>query len=404
MIGPDERIDEHGDCRPANELPLKCPHCTFPDLDYIANPYILARGISIPAETAPARLGNFLIRDRVRLIFELAVPGACSFHSTDAGKTKVMSPWWLAVPKRKLQTPWPKPSPPFCSKCGEPKVWWSPMGPTWEKMRYYDTGEIDVFKTAEWGAMATVEDSYEEANAHRKKSGLPPLTWSERDVPPPSHPERWTRGNPWRDLYFSVRLEQLLKRARVKGQLVRALDFKDVELSGEDVSWIEERLAQLRQNGLVGETKPAKNVGAQRWFRDYLKKNARQRRKPVNFDRVETKHHLALPQDYKNFILTVGPKSFRDVNETEGFRANVLPPERLNFKDYRRGKVPGLDEEESHIDGVMFASTEHGDCFLFDVSVKGNDYPVFWWDHEQNMLEPFAANFAECIQRFAQRD
>jgi hypothetical protein len=52
----------------------------------------------------------------------------------------------------------------------------------------------------------------------------------------------------------------------------------------------------------------------------------------------------------------------------------------------------------------MFADTDHGDCFVFDVSVKGGDYPVFWYDHESSSMEPFAENFAECIKRFAKRN
>jgi hypothetical protein len=52
----------------------------------------------------------------------------------------------------------------------------------------------------------------------------------------------------------------------------------------------------------------------------------------------------------------------------------------------------------------MFASTDFGDCLVFDVSAKGGDYPVFWYDHEGNTMEPFAPNFAECIKRFAQKN
>ena len=40
MTGPDVRMDLIGDSyyKPANPLPAKCPHCTFPDLDFVPQP------------------------------------------------------------------------------------------------------------------------------------------------------------------------------------------------------------------------------------------------------------------------------------------------------------------------------------------------------------------------------
>ena len=69
MTGPDVQMDQRGDSyEPANALPAKCSHCTFPDLDFVPIPYALTKGVSSPAETSPAQLGNFLVRERVRRI------------------------------------------------------------------------------------------------------------------------------------------------------------------------------------------------------------------------------------------------------------------------------------------------------------------------------------------------
>lgn len=408
MSGPDVQMDQRGDSyEPANALPIKCPHCTFPALDFIAKPYVLTKGVSAPAEISPAYAGNFLVRERVRRIFEVAVPRTCTFHSTVERKSKKTAPWWLAVPRHKLETPISKPNPPFCSKCREPKLWRCAMGPVWEKMIHFDSRGVDVFKMSEWYAMRTVEDDFAETNRYRKTSRLPPLPWSHWGVEPPPHPQRWTRKMLSRDLYFSVRLEQLLKRAKVKGQLVRFLGFKEVKPTPDDEAWIEEKLTLLAKHGLAEMSKPTegKASGAvQKWFRQFLKRNSKKGIKKVDFTAVEKKHKVTLPKNYKDFISTVGPRSFEDVIEAEGFTANVLPPAKLDFKDYRRGRVPDLDEEQSQIDGVMFASTDHGDAFVFEVSATGNDYPVFWHDHEQNTVEPFAPNFAECIKRFSQKN
>jgi hypothetical protein len=199
----------------------------------------------------------------------------------------------------------------------------------------------------------------------------------------------------------------LFKRAKVKGQLVRSSEFKGVTPSADDEGWIEAKLSVLSDQGLVDGAKEAKGKrsnAAERWFQQFLKDNAGKAKKSVDLTVVEKKHKITLPKDYKDFVSVIGAKSFKDVNETEGFAAHILAPEKLDFKGYRRGRVPYLEGEQAEVDGVMFASTDHGDCFVFDVSSKTRDYPIFWYDHEQNTLEPFAPTFAECIKRFADRN
>lgn len=407
MTGPDVQMDLLGDScyDPANPLPIKCPHCTFPDLDFVAHPYLLTKGISSPAETSPAWLGNFLVRERVRRILELVVPNACTFYLTAERKSKKPTPWWLAVPNQKLETPVPKPKPPFCSKCREPRTWSCATGHVWDKMNNYDTHGVDVFKTLDWSG-GVAEDQFAETNAYRKQSGLPPLPWSHWDIEAPSHTERWSRVMLSRDLYFSIRLEQLFKRAKVRGQLVRLVCFKEVKPTPADAAWVEEKLKLLAGHGLVDGAKPLEKTfsATKNWFKRFLKRNAKKGIRKAGFAAIEKRHKLTLPQDYKDFISVVGSKSFNGIMEIEGFTASVLIPSKLDFKCYRRGCVPDLDEEQSQIDGIMFATTDHGDAFVFDVSTRDTDYPVFWHDHEQNTLEPFAPNFSECVKRFANKN
>lgn len=289
------------------------------------------------------------------------------------------------------------------------------MGNVWEQMKSYNSRGVDVFKSAEWYSRECAEDCFERAC----RTFVPPLTWPqwikmtnligvhEKLVAPP-HNERWTRLMLSRDLYFSIRLEQLFRRAKVKGQMVRLLYFKDLKPTPEDEAWVEEKLALLAKHGLADAPKssasqPAGSV-SQKWFKQFLKRNAKKGNKSLDFATVEKKQKLALPGDYKKFIASAGSMTFEDIMETEGFTATVLPPAKLDFKGYRRDRIPELDEEQSQIDGVMFAETDHGDAFVFDISTKGEDYPVFWHDHEQNTLEPFASNFAECIKRFSQKN
>ena len=119
---------------------------------------------------------------------------------------------------------------------------------------------------------------------------------------------------------------------------------------------------------------------------------------------MEAKHKLTLPKDYKDFISKVGPKPFKNVNQMAETITTVLPPQKMDFKCFRRGKIPYLEGEDAEVDGVAFAEMDNGDCFVFNASVKGDHYPVYWFRHEESMLEPFAPNFAECIKRFSQRN
>jgi hypothetical protein len=151
---------------------------------------------------------------------------------------------------------------------------------------------------------------------------------------------------------------------------------------------------------LVG-VKPS--LSEQRWFKQFLKRNAAKGTKSVDFSTEETKHKLPLPQDYKDYVAKVGSKIFLNVNDIEVTETGILPPQKMDFKNFRRGKIPNLSGDDAGIDGVLFATTDFGDGYVFDVSVQGNDYPVYWYQHEENKLVSYAPTFAGCIKRFAQK-
>jgi hypothetical protein len=61
MGGSDKQMDQTGNLdTPVNPLPAKCATCKLPDLNYVPQPYRLARRISDPADMAEAEMGNFL--------------------------------------------------------------------------------------------------------------------------------------------------------------------------------------------------------------------------------------------------------------------------------------------------------------------------------------------------------
>src|SRR3990172_13056915 len=181
MGGPDDELDEVGDSgRLANIFPAKCKHCSFPDLDFAPKPYLLAKGISSPAETWSAAYANFLVRERVRRMLELAVPKSCDFYPTAELKSKKPTPWTLAVPKRVLPMPGMRlRANERCSKCQQPKLGYF----FYEKgqnvaLRQCDCAGVDVFKSLEWLAIETAEDQFAEINRYRKQSKEEPLVWS----------------------------------------------------------------------------------------------------------------------------------------------------------------------------------------------------------------------------------
>jgi hypothetical protein len=409
MSGPDSSMDQFGDSlKPANPMSIKCPHCTMPDINSVPQPYFLVKGMASPMEISSAQMGNFLVRDRVRQILEIAVPKACEFLPTTDKKTKKQTPWSLVVPRMIIETPGMKRSSPVCVQCGEPKLGYSYQNSVWDQMKRFDTKGVDVFKSAGWYANNTAEDAFKETNQFRKEVNEPPLAWSDWGVSPPSHPQRWTRLMVGRDLYFSIRLEQLCKQARVKGDLVRSYDFKNVQRTPRDDEWIAANLRLLAEHGLVDAPKSSSPIKPKEatdlWMEKYISKHASRRTPAIDFDSIEKRNTMSLPQDYKLFIFKIGCKAFTNVSDMVGSRTIILPADQLDFKTYRRGKVKGLGDDDAEVDGVAFAEMDNGDCFVFDVSVKTGEYPVYWYRHEENTMEAFAANFAECVKRFVEKD
>jgi hypothetical protein len=98
-----------------------------------------------------------------------------------------------------------------------------------------------------------------------------------------------------------------------------------------------------------------------------------------------------------DFVSTVGPITFENIDGQEGFTASICSPNELGVE----GCADDFDDEESRaVNGLTFATTGHGDCFCFDVQKGKKEYAVFLLKHEYNLLEPYADNFAACIKRF----
>jgi hypothetical protein len=377
IVGSDDRMD----CRemfhdPVNPLPPKCSKCGFPDLDHVAQPYFLIKGRTMsPNELALAENGNFFIRQRVRRVLDLLATGQCTYFPTYYKGTSQKTPWLLAVPNHQIVTARVDPSIPRCEACGEPRsahpgsqyveyffgkpIHGQPLGAAWTS-----DSEHEVLKSSTWGSAAR--------------------GWNQ-----------WTS----RDLFMSVRLLHLLKKIKAKGFYEGTCGKPTAPDDGE-AAWIREKLKDLEENGIPLHAEGTLSDEDAKWFRDYIKSHSGKVDSAYDIKAVEKRFKFKLPKSYLDFVSAVGPVSFENIDEQEGFTACVLAPDELDCEGYRAGALHAEDEETNAVDGVMFARTEHGDCFCFDVKGK-RECPVWLFKHEYNCFEPYADNFVACIKRFA---
>ena len=378
MCGSDRRMDTMGiQDVPLNVLPVKCQLCRFVDLDFVPQRYVLCKGIDSSADMAIAEVGNFLVREQLRRVLEVVAPGQCAFYPTQNLKTKQSPPWFLAVPKQILPTGKVKQSIKSCPDCGEPA---SAHGTQYETRRQISASPYDIFKSLNWISVGVKAPDYSMEYY--------------RNCVDHRHALRLSRH-----LYFSVRLELLLKKFGARG-MCRTIYFT-VKPTTDDLFWVKEKLRLLESMSGGSSSADASN-DSERWFEDYLTAKSKKRQKVFDFEAVEKQGGISLPTDYKKFITKIGCKTFKNMDDEEGFDIRILPPEELDFQELRRERREAAKTtDDEPIDGVVFAVTEHGDVLCFDVTKRNGDYPVYLYEHEMDEFEPFTANFAACIKRLA---
>ena len=363
MVGSDDRMDHGAGHGPTlNPAPETCSLCGMRDLDCVVQPYLL-RGFTSPADMAPADAGNFLVRQSAKRVLETVTPTDCRFHPTADCKTGAATPWFLAIPAHLETLLEPVKDAERCPQCGEP--WCFPFGANVASpMTVYH-----VFKSRNWQCYATFRG------------------WQQK------RPKSLDR-----DLYFSVRLETLLKKLKMRG-LVRSYKCKEVP-SPEDLAWVDD---QLR---LLGSAEPLEGAPtcaprASDWFADYLKKHAGKKPRRCDFATLEKKHRVKLPESYQQFMIAIGPKTFQDVEGEKGYNVRFLPLAKLDFA-FRGGLSTQARRKRTDLRHILFATTEHGDAFCFNVAGKDRDYEVHRYDHEMDDFEPFTKNFAAFIKRLTE--
>jgi len=390
VTGPDRHLDTTGYFDdPINGLVMKCASCTFPDLDAVPQPYILGRGIDRPVDMAPTTLANFLVREWPRKVLEATCPGQCEFHTTIDKKSKQTAPWFLAVPVQRISIGRIRAEVPRCPACGEPKTCHA---------NEFDSDfprvmDWDLAKSHSWFSH-NYTIGLERDRAHLRSTYGARAEKNAADV-------GWARQRIYRNLYFSLRLELLLKKLNIKG-MTRLAGDQGVPTSTDKV-WVDEQMTRLNQLGLAPRPVQVAPEG-HGWLDAYLEKHRKRRLRRHDFTMVEARLGVSLPLSYKAFVEQIGTTTFKNIEGEEGFEARILPPQELDTTTYRQGAVELGDEESRQIDGVLFAATGHGDGFCFDLAGIGPEYPVYLYDHELNAFEAYAPNFEGFVRRIAGND
>jgi hypothetical protein len=326
-----------------------------------------------PNELAPAENGNFLIRDRVHRVLDLVAPRQCSYFPTHFKETTQETPWFLAVPNHQVVTARVKSSIRRCEACGEPRS--AHPGTQWSEI-LFGAPPRDQPKVEGW----TSDSEFEV---------LKSATWG-------SSEKGWDQ---WmsRDLFMSIRLLHLLKKIKAKG-FYEATCGKPATPDKDEAAWIAEQLRAIEKSGIPLHPERSLSDNDAKWFREYLRTNARKVRSKWDLKAVERRLKTKLPKSYLDFVGKVGARSFKNVDEQEGFTVSILTPNQLGLEEC----ADNVEDEESRaVNALTFATTDHGDCFCFDVQKGRKEYSVFLYKHEYNCFEPYAENFVACIKRFA---
>jgi len=359
----DQRLDEDGQAfdHPINPLPVTCPECRFPDLDHVPQPYaVLKSRTKTSNEVSLAAYGNLLVTERVKSVVEIVVPETCDFYPTVFRKTVEVTNWHLVVPRTFGSSGSVSATIPRCPSCGEPR--------SGHPGSQYGTRQIvsdsDIAKARNWASCDSGWD-----------------TWLDRDF------------------ILSVRFLHLLKKLGAKG-LFEATCGELTKPDADDLKWIDNMLTRLSEHGIQLNAPGTLSKEDSRWFRAFLK-GQKQTASDFDFKAFEKKHRIRLPRSYKDFSSQLGERSFDNVDDESGNTVRVLRPDQLDLKNCRLGAFEATDEDSERADGIMFARTNYGDGYCFDLTATEKEPTVLLYRHEGFYYEPYTDNFASFLRRIA---
>jgi len=195
---------------PVNKYELKCRVCEFPNIDLIPNPYFIAKNRDFSGvEIMKADLGNLLISDRLKQIFEILFENQLVFFQTYILNSKITTKWWLAIPTNMIINGKVKNYVKKCKSCSEPLS--AHPGYQYEFWIEDIESTFDIIKSKNWHSID--ENDWKQS-------------WIDRDI------------------LLSVRLISLLKRIKANG-IYQFSNSKYKKLTEEEKKWVENSLIKI---------------------------------------------------------------------------------------------------------------------------------------------------------------
>jgi hypothetical protein len=310
---------------PTNRYEIHCEECNFPNIDKTPSPYFLTKGKNFSGiEISIADLGNLLISDRVKKVFEILIPEDCDYQETYIENTLIKTQWWLAIPRNKIQSGKTKNVIPVCSKCKEPLH--AHPGSQYEFWFTDLENDNDILKSSNWHSV------------------------DEKD---------WKISWIGRDIFLSVRLIHLLKKIKAKG-IYQVLGSKYKKLLPDEKKWIKESIDKI---GDLANLNPTKEP-TQKQIDRFLKLNGVT---AINPEKVSTfeKRFKIKTNDTLKYLSSINKSTKIKVLDNLDF-------EILNSNDWE------LLKDSKKL--IKFAENSFGDSLYFDQKEK--HCAVYYFDHE----------------------
>jgi hypothetical protein len=306
---------------PINTYKVNCEACSFPKIDTTPNPYFVSKKKLSGIEITQADLGNLLISDRVKQIFEILVPNQCTFLNTFIRDSTITTKWWLAIPNNQIINGEVKSNVKRCPVCNEPL--------------YAHPGSQYKF----W-----IEDIEAEFEIIKAKN------WHSTDD------KDWKRSWIGRDILISVRLLSLLKKVGAKGiYQYSASKFKKLRI--DEKKWVENSLVKIDKFTTCEEFKLTKEAIS-------------------NF-----KKHFSITDSENNKLFEIKFKT--PINEIIEAVCNIKSGSKINIGFENTFEVEDLNNwqmTKSKHKLIAFATDSFGNELLFDP--KDKNCSIYYYDHE----------------------
>lgn len=326
---------------PVNTYKVKCDACKFPDIDDTPNPYYLAKNrIFTGIEIIEADLGNLLISDRVKRIFEILIPDNCTYHRTFVQNTNTGTGWWLAIPTTRILSGEVKESVKKCEQCNEPL--------------YAHPGSQYKFWIHDWELHCDVAKS---------------TNWFSADD------KDWKKSWIGRNIYLSVRLLSLLNKVSAKG-IYKVINSKHKGITKTEKDWVEDSLNKI---GPLRTSKTRKQIT------------------PEDYSKLKTV--LKIGEIKNDRIADFEKKYKRKPTELFQVLCNIEKGIQLDLGNNEKFMIQKMDDWESTPSNkklIGFAQDDFGNTLHFDITNKM--CPIYHYDHETMTYDQIHKSILDLIE------